>query len=284
MAANYRVLVLTVDTWQTGWRPGDLDYGYSPFAEGDGAATIFSDPVFRSLLAQPPEVAPQEAMSRWLPMFNRTRHSWESVTDLRKRWPGFLVVKGIQRVEDAIAAVDAGADGIVVSNHGGRHLDCAIGSLDVLPEIVDAVGGTTTVLFDSGIRGGADVVIALALGARAVLIGRPYVYGLAVAGEEGVEHVLSCIAAETLTTMGNSGYRTVEDLTRTMLKRRDSLLLEERASSVFGQAFDRASHQHLLAVLSWHNVEGGDAFGYGMHPSSSGGGCLRSAVQVTPLP
>ena len=216
--ADYRVLVLTVDTWQTGWRPGDLDFGYSPFAEGQGAAIIFSDPVFRSLLARPPEADPEQAMARWLPMFNRTSQTWESLSDLRRRWPGILVVKGVQHVEDAVAAVDAGADGVVVSNHGGRHLDGAISSLEALPDIVAAVGGATTVLFDSGIRGGVDAVIALALGARAVLIGRPYIYGLAAAGEAGVEHVMSCIAAEISITMGNSGHRTVRDLGRAMLR------------------------------------------------------------------
>lgn len=138
--------------------------------------------------------------------------TWSEIERLRSRWQGRLVVKGLLGADDARRAVDAGADGIVVSNHGGRQLDCVASSLGALPEVVEAVGGEADVLVDGGIRRGSHVVAALALGARAVLIGRPYLYGLAVGGERGVERVLQLLKAEMRRTLILLGCPSVDQL------------------------------------------------------------------------
>lgn len=138
---------------------------------------------------------------------------------LREHWDGPIVLKGILDVEDAKKAAEHGVDGIVVSNHGGRQLDGAVASLEVLPEIVDAVGDRMTVMFDSGVRTGADIVKALALGAKAVFVGRPAVYGLGIAGEEGAKAVLAGLLADLDQTMGLAGYGSVKDLSRRMLRK-----------------------------------------------------------------
>jgi len=204
-AAGYRVLVVTVDAVLLGYRPADLDRGYLPFLAGDGIANYVTDPVFRSKLPKPPEEDMQSAALQFAQVFPNPGLSWADLPFLREHWDGPIVLKGIQSVADAKAAADHGMDGIVVSNHGGRQVDGAIGSLDALPPIAEAVGDQLTVLFDSGIRTGSDVVKALALGAQAVLIGRPFVYGLALGGQQGVEHVLRCLLAEFDITMLLSG-------------------------------------------------------------------------------
>jgi isopentenyl diphosphate isomerase/L-lactate dehydrogenase-like FMN-dependent dehydrogenase len=145
-------------------------------------------------------------------MFTGADRTWDDLPFLREHWAGPIVLKGIQHVADARRAAEAGMDGIIVSNHGGRQVDGAIGSLEALPGIAAAVGEELPVLFDSGVRGGADVVKALALGARAVLLGRPYAYGLGIAGEDGVRHVLRSVLAETDLTLGLSGHRSVHEL------------------------------------------------------------------------
>jgi isopentenyl diphosphate isomerase/L-lactate dehydrogenase-like FMN-dependent dehydrogenase len=145
---------------------------------------------------------------RWLPMFTGTDHTWDHLAFIRDRWDGPILLKGIQHPDDARQAADAGMDGIVVSNHGGRQVDGAIGSLDALPAIVEAVGDRLEILFDSGVRTGSDVIKAVALGAKAVLVGRPWVYGLALGGYDGVRHVLRCLLADVdlaLALSGNSG-------------------------------------------------------------------------------
>ncbi|MFE0024670.1 lactate 2-monooxygenase [Amycolatopsis sp. NPDC059021] len=210
--AGFSTLVVTLDTWTLAWRPGDLDQAYLPFLHGDGLAIPFSDPVFRSHLEKTPEEDMPMAVLRWIGMVTGTDHTWDQLPFLREHWDGPIVLKGIQHVGDARRAVEAGMDGIVVSNHGGRQVDGAIASLDALPGIVAAVGDRTEVLFDSGVRTGADVVKALALGAKAVLLGRPWVYGLAHAGESGVRHVLRSLLADLDLTMGLSGHRTLADL------------------------------------------------------------------------
>jgi isopentenyl diphosphate isomerase/L-lactate dehydrogenase-like FMN-dependent dehydrogenase len=210
---GFSTLVVTLDTWTLGWRPRDLDQAYLPFLQGIGTAIPFSDPVFRAGLAVPPEEDLTAAVLRWVPMFTGTDHTWDQLAFLREHWSGPIVLKGIQHVEDARRAVAAGMDGIVVSNHGGRQVDGAVASLDVLPGIVAAVGDQLTVLFDSGIRTGADVLKALALGAEAVFIGRPYAYGLGLAGQDGVRHALRSLLAEFDLTMALSGHRTLEALT-----------------------------------------------------------------------
>lgn len=220
--AGYTALVVTLDTWTLGWRPGDLDRGYLPFLHGDGMAVPFSDPAFLARLDRTPEEDQASAVLRWISMITGTDRDWSALPFLREHWDGPIVLKGIQHVDDARRALDAGMDGIVVSNHGGRQVDGAVASLDVLPEIVAAVGDRLEVLFDSGVRTGADIVKALALGARAVLLGRPFVYGLAHGGEDGVRHVLRGVLADLDLTMGLSGNRTVAGLSSAVLRRRGS--------------------------------------------------------------
>jgi lactate 2-monooxygenase len=217
--AGYRVLVLTLDTWTVGWRPASIDHASLPFVTGAGAATAFTDPVFRTRLDRAPEDDPLGAAARWQAMFMGTDHTWADLAFLRDNWAGPIVLKGIQHPDDARRAVDAGVAGIVVSNHGGRQLDGAVGALDMLPEIAAAVAGQTEILFDSGIRTGADIVKALALGASAVLIGRPFAYGLALAGEPGVRHALRCLLADLHLTLGLSGHRTPAELAPDALRR-----------------------------------------------------------------
>ena len=217
--AGFTVLVVTLDTWTLGWRPTDLDRAYLPFIRGIGTAVPFSDPVFRARLEVSPEEELTPAVLRWVPMFTGTDRTWADLAFLRERWAGPIVLKGIQHPADARRAAEAGMDGIVVSNHGGRQLDGAVGALDTLPAIAAAVGDRMDVLFDSGVRGGPDMVKALALGAKAVLLGRPYVYGLGLAGEEGVRHVLRGILAEFDLSLGLSGHRSITELTADSLVR-----------------------------------------------------------------
>ncbi|KAL8655089.1 MAG: hypothetical protein Q9210_001110 [Variospora velana] len=175
---GYKVLIVTLDTWALAWRPADLDNAYVPFASGIGDQTGFSDPVFRAKFAakhdnKTPEDDIFLASREWeADVFSGAAHTWEELELIKQAWDGPIVLKGIQHVEDAKKAVEMGIQGIVVSNHGGRQLDGAIGSLEVLPEIVEAVGDKLTVLFDSGVRTGVDVIKALCLGAKGVLIGR----------------------------------------------------------------------------------------------------------------
>lgn len=168
---------MTLDTWTLSWRPADLDNAYVPFASGIGTQNGFSDPVFRRKFKEKHNKEVEDdilqASRDWTAaIVGGGAHTWEHLELLKKEWDGPIVLKGIQHVDDAKMAVKAGMDGIVVSNHGGRQLDGAIGSLEVLPEIVEAVGDQLTVLFDSGIRTGADIIKALSLGAKGVLIGR----------------------------------------------------------------------------------------------------------------
>ena len=218
-ASGYSTLVLTLDTTLLGWRPKDLDRGYLPFLANQGIANYTSDPVFSAMLDKPAEEDPATAGLAFAGVFPNPGLSWEQLPWLRERWDGPIVLKGVQHVDDARRAVDAGVQGIVVSNHGGRQVDGAVASLDVLPGIAEAVGEQLTVLFDSGVRSGPDVLKALALGADAVLLGRPYLYGLALGGQEGVEHVLRCLLAELDLTMGNAGCSTLADLVPDLLTR-----------------------------------------------------------------
>jgi lactate 2-monooxygenase len=216
-ASGYTTLVVTLDTWTLAWRPHDLDGAYLPFLRGVGTAIPFSDPAFRAGLARPPEEDLQAAVLHWVPMFTGTDKNWDRLAFLREHWSGPIVLKGVLHPDDARHAADAGMDGVVVSNHGGRQVDGAVAALDALPAVVDAVGGRIEVLFDSGIRTGADVVKALALGAKAVLVGRPIAYGLAHGGENGVRHVLRSILADLDLTVGLSGHTTIGQLNRGLL-------------------------------------------------------------------
>ncbi len=245
-------LVVTLDTHVLGWRTHDLDLGYLPFARAEGIAQYTSDDSFRRLAEQRAEIpstepaprptlaavralasisrhypgsflanlrspVPRAAVETFLEVFSRSSLTWENLDYLRQRTRLPIVLKGIQDPRDAKLALEHGVDGIVVSNHGGRQVDGAIGSLDALPDIVDQVNNQIPVLFDSGIRSGADVFKALALGADAVLIGRPWVYGLALAGEAGARSVMEHLMAELDLTMALAGTASLEKITRDLL-------------------------------------------------------------------
>ncbi len=211
--------MVTLDTWLLAWRPRDLAGAYLPFLNGVGVANYFSDPVFRSRLEKPAEEDLPAAVAQFLQVFSDPTVRWDNLAFLRAHTKLPILLKGIQHPDDARRAADEGMDGIVVSNHGGRQVDGAIGSLSALPDVVDAIGDRLTVLFDSGIRSGADAFKALALGAKAVLLGRPYMWGLALAGEQGVRHVLRSFLAELDLTLALSGYSRLRDADRSALAR-----------------------------------------------------------------
>ncbi len=246
-ASGAQAIVITLDTHTLGWRPRDLDLAYLPFIHGIGIAQYTSDPVFRELvrerLARPasgprPKVTPsairtlldmtrkhpgkflpnlrsgepRAAVETFLDVFSRPSLTWEELDFARERTSLPIVLKGIQHPDDARRAIAAGVDGIIVSNHGGRQIDGAVGSADALPAIVEAINGAIPVLFDSGIRGGSDIFTALALGATAVLVGRPYVCGLALAGERGVSEVFRNLIAEFDIVLGLSGHTSPKEL------------------------------------------------------------------------
>jgi lactate 2-monooxygenase len=217
--AGYGAIVVTLDTWLLGWRPRDLQNGYLPFLKGEGVANYFSDPVFRAALERPPEEDPEPAIGHWAYQFANPSVAWADLAWLREQTGLPIVLKGIIHAEDARRALDAGVDGLIVSNHGGRQVDGALGALDALPGVRDAVGEQFPVLFDSGIRTGADVFKALALGADAVCLGRPYIWGLALAGQAGVEQVLRCLLAELDLTLALSGHTEIAQLERSLLTR-----------------------------------------------------------------
>jgi lactate 2-monooxygenase len=204
-AAGYGAIVLTVDTFIPGWKPRDLQQAWLPFLEGSGNANYFQDPVFRAGLEQTPEEDIGAATGRYVGVLSNPALSWDDLGALRELTSLPILLKGIQHVDDAREAASRGIDGIVVSNHGGRQVDGALGSLEALGPIAEAVGDELTVLFDSGVRGGADVFKALALGADAVCLGRPYIWGLALDGQSGVETVLKMILAELDLSMALCG-------------------------------------------------------------------------------
>jgi lactate 2-monooxygenase len=204
-ASGYGAVVVTVDTPMLGWRERDLSRAYLPFLSGEGCAQFFSDPVFRSRLERPPEEDTLAAAAAMLATFPNLDLTWEDLDWLRGQTKLPLLVKGVLAGEDAVLAFEHGADGVVVSNHGGRQVDGSVGTLDALVDVRAAVGPDAVVLMDGGIRRGADVLKALALGADAVLLGRPYAYGLAVGGKEGVEAVIRHLMADTDLTLALLG-------------------------------------------------------------------------------
>ena len=245
-------LVVTLDTTILGWRPQDLNLGSLPFVRGQGLAQYTSDPRFmeivhdriasaavrakprvsvgalRTLISMSREhpgslkgnlrsEEPRAAVETFLDIYSNPGLSWDHIATLRQRTSLPIVLKGILHPDDARKAVELGIDAMIVSNHGGRQVDNAIASLDALVAIRDAVGPQPTILLDSGIRSGTDVLIALALGANACLIGRPYIYGLAIAGADGVRQVIENIVAELDLTMGLLGVQSIKDLTRDLL-------------------------------------------------------------------
>jgi isopentenyl diphosphate isomerase/L-lactate dehydrogenase-like FMN-dependent dehydrogenase len=211
-AAGYAGIVVTLDTWVTGWRPRDLSTGNFPQLRGHCLANYFSDPVFRSRLAKTPEEDPTSAVLTWTQLFGNPL-TWDDLEWLRSLTQLPLILKGICHPEDARRAKDAGVDGLYCSNHGGRQANGGLPALDCLPGVVEAADGLP-VLFDSGVRSGADAVKALALGATAVGIGRPYAYGLALGGTDGIVHVLRTLLAETDLIMAVDGYPALTDLRR----------------------------------------------------------------------
>ena len=245
-ACGCGAIVLTLDTTLLGWRPRDLDLAALPFLHGKGIAQYTSDPVFLAKLDEPPaDPAPdppltlatlrsgirqarrfpdatvgalrsgraRQAVQRFVGTYSRPSLGWEQVDQLREMTDLPVVLKGVLHPDDAREAARRGVDAIVVSNHGGRQVDGAIAALDALPAVCDAAGDDLEVWFDSGIRSGADVALALALGARVALLGRPYVYGLAVAGETGVRETIRNVLAELDLMLGLVGARSLQDLT-----------------------------------------------------------------------
>jgi lactate 2-monooxygenase len=217
-AAGYSAIVVTLDSTLLGWREQDLRNAYLPFLSGQGMGNYFTDPVFRSRLKQSPEEDLDAAVQLALDEGNNTCLTWEHIRFLRQNTKLPLLLKGITHPEDAASALEHGVDGLIVSNHGGRQLDGAVATLDALPEVCDTVRGRVPVLLDSGIRRGADVVKAIALGASAVLFGRPYAYALAVAGETGVKEVIDHLVAEVELQMAISGRSAIRQVDRSVLQ------------------------------------------------------------------
>jgi lactate 2-monooxygenase len=216
-AIGCRAIFITLDTLILGWRPRDLDIGFLPFLKAQGIAQYTSDPVFRAMLPAPPEENPTAAAVQFTQVFSDPSLDWKRIAKIRSWTKLPVVLKGIMRADDAAKAVSEGYDGVMVSNHGGRQVDGGIGALDALPGVVAAVKGKVPVLFDSGIRCGADIFKALALGATATGIGRPYAYGLALGGEQGVKAVLEYLLSELDITMALNGCATPKDILQDLL-------------------------------------------------------------------
>ncbi len=217
--AGYSAIVVTLDAAILGWRPQDLQRAYQPFAQQEGLANYFGDPIFRQGLGETPEENPQAAIAHYFSIFSDLALTWENLGFLRQHTRLPILLKGILHPTDALKAIEYQMDGIIVSNHGGRQLDGARAALDALADIAPAVQGRLPILFDSGIRGGADAFKALALGAHAVLLGRPYLWGLALGGEQGVREVVLNFLAELDLTMALSGYSSLQSLDRSALVR-----------------------------------------------------------------
>lgn len=212
-AAGFTALFVTLDTPLLAWRPRDLDQAYLPFLHGVGTANYFTDPAFTAGLAKPVHEDPDAAVLHFVGMFADPGKTWPDLAFLRENWDGPIVLKGVLHPRDALLAAEAGMDGVVVSNHGGRQVAGSVAAADALPRVAQAAGERLTVLFDSGIRTGDDIVKALALGAKSVLVGRPYAYGLGLDGQAGVEHVIRCLLAEFDLTLALSGHSRPTSLT-----------------------------------------------------------------------
>jgi len=222
-AAGYEALVVTLDNNILGWRERDIRDGYLPFLDGEGVANYFSDEAFRDLLDAPPEEAELNAIRTFIDIFGDPSLTFDDLEWLCEYADIPVVVKGVLHPDDARECIERGAEGVIVSNHGGRQVDNAVTALDVLPRIVSAVNDDVPVLFDSGIRRGSDALVALALGADAVGFGRPYAYGLAIDGENGVESVVKNFLADLDLTLGLIGYDDVDDVDREAVVRADEL-------------------------------------------------------------
>jgi len=214
--AGYSAIVVTLDTRLFAWRERDIKNAYLPFLYNEGLANYLTDPVFLAEVGDPSKDKMQ-TMMHFANCFSNPSSTWEDLSVIKECTKLPVIVKGIQHADDAKRAIDNGADGIVVSNHGGRQLDGAIGAIDTLAGIADEVGSKTTVLFDSGIRRGADVFKAMALGAKAVLLGRPYAYGLALGGEQGVTEVVANLLADIDLTLGLAGCTSWKEVSKERL-------------------------------------------------------------------
>ena len=221
--AGYDAIVVTVDAPTLGWRERLIERGYYPFLDGEGVANYFSDPEFRSQLDEPPEEDPQAAVDHFLDIFGDSSLTWDDLEFVFENTDLPVLIKGVLHPEDARLAVEHGADGVGVSTHGGRQVDGSITAIEALPDIVDEVGDEATITFDSGIRRGSDMYKALALGADACLIGRPFIYGLALGGQVGVHHVLENLVADFDLTMGLAGRDSVSEVNRNSLRHEDDL-------------------------------------------------------------
>ena len=210
--AGYDAIVLTVDAPTLGWRDRLLERGYYPFLDGEGVANYFSDPAFRESLDAPPEEDPQAAVDRFLEIFGDESLTWDDMAFLTDNTDLPIVVKGVLHPEDARLALEHGADAVQVSTHGGRQVDGSISAVEALPDVAAEVGEDAPVLFDSGVRRGSHAFKALALGADSVMVGRPFAYGLAMAGQAGVEWVLENMVSELDLTMGLAGYDAAADV------------------------------------------------------------------------
>ena len=211
-ASGYGAIVVTLDTPTLAWRPRDLRQAYLPFIRGEGCAQFFTDPVFCAKLDKPPLEDMLTAAAMMLATFPNLGLTWDDLAWMREQTSLPLLVKGVLRGDDAELARERGVDGIIVSNHGGRQVDGAIAALDALVEIRETVGPEFPLLVDGGIRRGADVIKAMALGADAVLLGRLYAYGLAVGGAAGVEAVCRQLLAEVDLTLALCGGSSIRDL------------------------------------------------------------------------
>jgi lactate 2-monooxygenase len=218
-AAGYDTIVITLDTPMMAWREKDIEHAYLPFLEAQGIGNYLEDPVFCSRLVCPPQEDMQSAIMLWASVFGNPALTWKDLEFIKKQTSLPILLKGILHPDDAKLALEHGMDGVIVSNHGGRQVDGAIPAIDALPEIVEAVQDRIPVLMDSGIRRGSDILKALSLGAKAVLVGRPYMYGLALAGEEGVKQVLRNLIADFDLTLALSGKRNIQRLNREVVKR-----------------------------------------------------------------
>ncbi|MFC7061003.1 lactate 2-monooxygenase [Halobacillus seohaensis] len=215
--SGYSAIVVTLDTPMMAWREYDLKNVYLPFLIGEGVGNYLTDPAFCSKLPTSPKEDPTSAIMHWTKTFGNPGLTWEDIAFLKEHTTLPILLKGILHPEDAKLALAHGADGIIVSNHGGRQVDGAIGALAALPQICGVVGDKIPVLMDSGIRRGSDIIKALALGAKAVLIGRPCMYGLAVAGDQGVAEVLQNLKADMDLTMALAGEKSVRELNSSIL-------------------------------------------------------------------
>ena len=224
--SGFDVCILTLDTWQLGWRHDDVASSNYAFYRGIGADLGLTDPVFKKRLAEDgidPVKEPEKAGAKWIDnVWHGRAHSWEKMPWLIKEWKRIsggrpFCLKGIQDVYDAKKAVEIGCDGIVVSNHAGRQVDGAIASLDALEQISEAVGDKIYIMYDSGVRGAADVVKAMALGAKFVFVGRLWIWGLSIMGEHGVRHVMKGLLADLDILMNVGGFQNVDQFTKDRL-------------------------------------------------------------------